>query len=57
MARRDLPPLRALTAFEAAAEDWVKDADGKRFMDKERFYWCWFELADLWTDSLDPKVR
>jgi hypothetical protein len=51
------PTTPPKTAFEAAAEDWVKDADGKRFMDKERFYWCWFELADLWTDSLDPKVR
>ena len=43
-------------AFEAADEDWIKDSDGKRYMNKERFYWCWFELADLWTDSLEPQA-
>ena len=32
-------------AFEAAEEDWVKDSEGKHSLDKDRFFWCWFELA------------
>ena len=34
-----------------AEEDWVKDSEGKKSIDKDRFFWCWFELADLWTDT------
>ena len=41
-------------AFKAAEEDWEKDSEGKTGLDQDRFFWCWFELADLWTDSIAP---
>ena len=40
-------------AIEAAEEDWERDAEGKSGLDRARFYVCWFELADLWTDDID----
>ena len=50
------PSTKPKDAFAAAEEDWVKDSEGKRSLDKDRFFWCWFELADLWTDSMAPEA-
>ena len=47
------PSTKPKEAFEAAEEDWIKDSEGKVSLDKDRFFWCWFELADLWTDSME----
>ena len=44
------PPSEAVTAAE---EDWERDSEGKPGLDRARFYICWFELADLWTDDID----
>lgn len=41
-------------AAAAAREDWIKDSQGKAALDKERFSWCWFELADLWVPTFNP---
>ena len=38
-----------------ATEDWVRDSEGKRGLDRERFLWSWFELADLWTDTMEAE--
>lgn len=50
------PSTRPQYAFKAAEEDWEKDSEGKTGLDKDRFFWCWFELADLWTDSVSPNA-
>ena len=49
-------------ALASAREDWIADTEGgavdKRgnpVLDKDKFFWSWFELADLWTDSIDPE--
>ena len=34
-------------------EDWLDDAAGKDYMDENDFFSCWFQLADLSTDSVD----
>ena len=38
-----------------ANEEWEKDAMGHAFLDKSRFKQSWFQLADLWTETLDPE--
>ena len=43
-------PAEALTA---AGEDWKRDSGGKTGIDRDRFLWAWFELADLWTDTME----
>ena len=40
-------------AQASAEEDWERDSEGKPGLDRARFYICWFELADLWTDDID----
>ena len=47
------PMVKPAVAVEAAEEDWVRDSEGKSGLDRARFYTCWFELADLWTDDID----
>ena len=49
------PSTSPKVAFKAAEEDWVKDSEGKPSLDKERFFFCWFELADLWTDNMETE--
>jgi hypothetical protein len=44
------PPSEAV---EIAEEDWGRDSEGEEGLDKDRFCWCWFELADLWTESME----
>ena len=47
------PPPEAMVT---AAEDWERDSEGhEEGLDRERFCWCWFELADLWTESMEPE--
>ena len=47
------PTVLPHEAIEAAEEDWERDSEGKPGLDRARFYICWFELADLWTDDID----
>ena len=39
------PSTKPKAAFKAAEEDWRKDSEGRASLDKDRFFWCWFELA------------
>jgi hypothetical protein len=41
------PSTHPVEALAAAQEDWPRDSEGKRGLDKQRFQWAWFELADL----------
>ena len=36
-------------------EEWKEDSEGKKGLDRERFDWCWFELADMWTSSMEAE--
>ena len=50
------PTVTPKEAFEAARDDWIRDSEGHHDgMDKDRFMRCWFELADLWVDSMHPE--
>ena len=40
-------------AMEAMEEDWIRDAMGEDGLTRERFILCWFELADLWTETME----
>ncbi len=38
----------------AARADWLRDAGEEQVgLDREKFDWCWFELADVHTDSME----
>lgn len=41
-------------AAKSAANDWEEDSKGREVMDSEMFKSAIFELADLWTKTLDP---
>ena len=43
-------------AAQQAEEDWERDSNGKDGLDRERFYWTWFELADMYTRSMEPEA-
>ena len=47
------PTVLPREAVEAAHEDWQRDAEGTMALDRDRFCWCWFELADVWTESIE----
>ena len=49
------PGTYPLEALAVASEDWVRDSEGKKGLDRERFLWSWFELADLWTESMEAE--
>jgi hypothetical protein len=36
--------------------DWERDSEGKPGLDRDRFYWTWFELADMYTPSLEAEA-
>ena len=40
----------------SAAADWAEDSCGLELMDKEHFLDGLFQLADLWTDGIDPAM-
>ena len=40
-------------AMEAMEEDWQRDTLGEKGLSKQRFVISWFELADLWTESIE----
>ena len=42
----------------AVQDDWLRDVDGmeETGIDREKFDWCWFELADLWTESMEAET-
>ena len=33
----------------------MRDSEGKKGLDRERFLWSWFELADLWTETMEAE--
>ena len=43
---------------QAVQDDWLRDVDGmeETGIDREKFDWCWFELADLWTESMEAET-
>ena len=48
-----LQPMATPTeAMEAMEEDWLRDTMGEEGLSKQRFLISWFELADLWTESM-----
>ena len=48
-----LQPMATPTeAMEAMEEDWLRDTMGEASLSKQRFVISWFELADLWTESM-----
>jgi hypothetical protein len=48
-------PFDADDAAESAIEDWERDCPaGQDYMDYEHFFASFFELADNYTDTLDP---
>ena len=49
------PSTAPAEAAAAALEDWPRDSEGKAGLDKERFSWAWFELADLWTNTMEAE--
>ena len=42
-------------ARRSADADWLDDTQGHDSLDYERFCWSWFELADMWTETISPK--
>ena len=47
-------PFDVVSAVAIANEDWRRDCGERMRMPKKRFVDSMFELADLWTDSLEP---
>lgn len=48
------PMIGPREALHSAEEDWAADAEGEavKAIDRPKFEWALFELADLWTDSV-----
>lgn len=47
------PQTNPREAQRRAEEDWIRDSNGKPGLDRERFYWTWFELADMYTRTME----
>ena len=47
------PMATPAEAMDATEEDWLRDTMGEAGLGKERFFVSWFELADLWTESME----
>ena len=45
------PTTTPKVAFASGREDWLRDAEGQKELNKDRFFRCWFEIADLNTKS------
>ena len=43
-------------AAECSEQDWVQDAKGEPELSRERFMDAMFELADVWTKSIEPQA-
>ena len=41
-------------AAACAEQDWATDSNGRAVIDEKRFMDCVFELADIWTRTIDP---
>ena len=39
-----------------AEKDWKLDSEGTPGLDQKRFYWMWFELADVYTKTIDAEA-
>ena len=49
------PTIKPRDFKQAVNEEWKEDSEGKKGLDRERFDWCWFELADMWTDTMEAE--
>ena len=49
------PTIKPRDFKQAVREEWKEDSEGKKGLDRERFDWCWFELADMWTDTMEAE--
>ena len=49
------PTIKPRDFKQAVKEEWKEDSEGKKGLDRERFDWCWFELADMWTDTMEAE--
>ena len=47
------PMATPAEAMDATEEDWLRDTMGEDGLSKQRFIVSWFELADLWTKSME----
>ena len=47
------PMATPAEAMDATEEDWLRDTMGEAGLSKQRFIISWFELADLWTESME----
>ena len=47
------PMATPAEAMDATEEDWLRDTMGEDGLSKQRFIVSWFELADLWTESME----
>ena len=43
------PQTTPREAVKQAETDWQRDSEGNPGLDRKRFYWTWFELADLYS--------
>ena len=49
------PETTPAEAAAAADEDWLQDSEGALSIDKQQFDTCWLELADMWTNTTQPR--
>ena len=47
------PMATPAEAMDATEEDWLRDTMGEAGLSKQRFIVSWFELADVWTESME----
>lgn len=51
--RSMMPGQEDSVYLEQAEEDWAEDSGGANVMNEAQFRYALFQLADLWTDSVD----
>ena len=51
-----VPSVAPKFAFSSGRADWIRDSEGAGELNKDRFFRCWFELADLWSKQ-SPAIR
>ena len=52
LALKDDAELDPSDCFDSASEDWEADAKNQQTLGEEEFKRCWFQLADVYTESL-----
>ena len=49
------PSMLPREALKTAKEEWARDSEGTDELDRERFDFCWFELADAWVANAEAE--